>query len=133
MVWVRDEFAGPGNPAGTIPLGVLGKRQDQAFDPLPQRLGRRLVEPSDVTDEPARIIECACTPPQRQHHSGLLFRRAAAIVARTRAIASSWGTLARVSAKLPRTLARNQRSYASASSVVANSEIRGESSAMAVL
>ena len=72
----HPRFGRPGKIPGTREL-------------IPQSLGGRGVELRNVADEPVQIIKGRCAPSEWQHYFGLLFCRAASIVARTRAIASS--------------------------------------------
>jgi phage terminase large subunit-like protein len=108
--------------------GTKGERM--AGQSLRARLDRRLqafrrgqVALGDIADDGFKIVERASTPDQARHAP-----RLASMIARTRAIASSWGMAGRSSASDAATFASSQRRCASACSTESNSETMGERS-----
>jgi hypothetical protein len=110
IVGVRNQFTRPSDSPRTIEIGVFGKRKYRAFYPVTHALGGRRIELRDVIDKRIEIVERLSPSSQWQRQFESRVRRAASIVVLARAIASSWGTLGRPSAKLASTFVRSHRS-----------------------
>lgn len=125
VVWMDHRLAGSGQPSGAVDVRMIGQVLRRMDYRGVQPLSGREIPRGDIIENVQEVARRIVRPDERKRQRGLCLSRIACAIA----ITSACGTLGVSDAIARSTLARNHASYATASSLVANSDSMGVSCA----